>query len=103
VAEPVAQRTAPADIAEAKPVQSTPSFVSPEPTTSSSAATGSTGSLFFVAGEDTPASVTRSLFDPVSTPKPAVEADSLAAHNDDEKPDDDKPSASDQENTKHSA
>ena len=103
--EPVVEQTTPADTIEAKPVQSEPSFVSPEPPapTSPTPATGSTGSLFFVAGEDTPASVTRSLFDPVSTPKPAVEADPLAAHNDHEKPDDDKPSASDQENTKHSA
>jgi hypothetical protein len=44
--------------------------------------------------------VTRSLFDPVPTPKPAqpAKADPLAAHNDDEKPSD-----PDQENTERSA
>lgn len=48
---------------------------------------GSTGSLFFVADEDTPASVRRSLFDQVPAPQPAQPDDNNGlAHNDDEKP-----------------
>ncbi|HZF98738.1 MAG TPA: hypothetical protein VEY92_10970, partial [Pseudoxanthomonas sp.] len=36
-------------------------------------ATGSTGSLFFTADTDTPASVTRHLFDPVPSARPALQ------------------------------
>jgi ribonuclease E len=94
--ESVAQQATPADT-EAKPTPSATSFGTSETPTP---AAGSTGSLFFVADQDTPASVTRSLFDPVPTSKPAqpVETDSVTAHNDDEKP-----SEPDQESTERSA
>jgi ribonuclease E len=98
-----APRSAAADNQQAEPVASVAAIATPAPQAPPSAS--ATGSLFFVADEDTPAAVTRSLFDPVPTAKPAapVEADPMAAHNDDEKPSEPDQESSERSNSERSA
>lgn len=87
---PVAVDAPPVKPAQEAPVVAAAPAVAPPASvakpTAPSAPRGSTGSLFFVADADTPASVTRSLFEPVPTPKPVEEpaAPPAIAHNDDD-------------------
>jgi ribonuclease E len=86
---PAVVEAAPVEPAQEAPVvASSPAVVPPAPVAKPAAPAaprGSTGSLFFVADADTPASVTRSLFEPVPTPKPVEEpaVPPAIAHNDD--------------------
>ncbi|WP_454831094.1 Rne/Rng family ribonuclease [Pseudoxanthomonas wuyuanensis] len=86
ITAPPAPTTAEAEKEETPPaIVATP--VVPAPAEAPVPPRGSTGSLFFVADENTPASVRRSLFDPVPAPQPAEPAKTTdLAHNDDEKP-----------------
>ncbi|WP_093139219.1 ribonuclease E [Pseudoxanthomonas sp. GM95] len=79
-AQAEAEQAAEASTSEAAPVAT-------KPKPAASAAAGS--SLFFTADADTPRSVTRHLFEPVSAPRPAQ--GETEANNDDDAPGSDKP------------
>jgi ribonuclease E len=68
-APPAAAASVAVPQAPATPVES----VATPPAAPSRSVAGSTGSLFFTADADTPASVTRHLFDPVPRARPALQ------------------------------
>jgi ribonuclease E len=62
-------------------VEAPPAPPAPKPAAPARPPVGNTGSLFFTADADTPASVTRHLFEPIPTPAPlATEAEKNEAH-----------------------
>ena len=64
-----------------KHVETAPEPPAPKPAAPARPPVGNTGSLFFTADADTPASVTRHLFEPIPTPAPLVaEAEKNEAH-----------------------
>ena len=106
-AQPVAPEPEPAAVPTAAPAPSVPAQAA-APTPAAAAPTprpaiGNTGSLFFTADADTPASVTRHLFDPVPTVRPTLQTAQPSQQEDPPRPADNDERESKDEGSERSA